>query len=448
MSLDVKPRRARDGVTVPSRSRPGFVTRAALFALLLLGAALGLTACRARPSAEYTLRVWSHQGQEAENAALRAIARAFNRAHAGRVRVELVFFPDFQYTERLAIAAAARDLPDAFDLDGPLVARFVDADLLAPLGAGFSRAELDDFLPSILEQGTIDGRLYALGAFESAAVLYYDRGAFERAGVEVPRERGFTWPELLDACRKLRAAGIEPLSLHMEQPADEWFTFAFSPLVWSNGGALVSKDGKRVRGVLDSPENVQALADFQELFRRGYVSADPVDPDPFDHGKVAMDYTGHWLARAHLAHFGARLGVMPLPRTGEHTVSPCGSFAWTLSARTQRPELALEWIRWVTDARHGIAPLVRANGAIPARRSAFALFPEYATDPYRLFRRLLETAAHPRPRTPFYATLTQEFAAAVRDVAHGADPRASLEHAAGEVGRVVARRRGGTGAVR
>jgi ABC-type glycerol-3-phosphate transport system substrate-binding protein len=429
-------------------SRFRVVPRFALVFLLLLGAAFGASACDERRSAEYTLRVWSHQGQEAESRALREIARTFNQAHAGRVRVDLGFFPDFQYTERLAIAAAAGDLPDAFDLDGPLVARFVDAALLAPLGAGFSPSELDDFLPSIIEQGTIDGRLYALGAFDSAAVLYYDRDLLERAGVKVPLERGFSWPELLAACQTLLAAGIEPLSLHMDQPADEWFTYAFSPLVWSNGGSLVSKDGKRVRGVLDSPENVQALANLQKLFRRGYASADPVDPDPFGHGKVAMDYAGHWLAREHLAQFGARLGVMPLPRVGEHTVSPCGSFAWTLSARSARPELALEWIRWVTDARHGIAPLVRANGAIPARRSAFALFPEYATDPYRLFRRLLETVAHPRPRTPFYATLTQEFAAVVRDVAHGADPQASLEHAANEVDRVIARRHEGTGAVR
>jgi len=52
---------------------------------------------------------------------MREIARAFNAAHAMQnVRADLVFFPDFQYTEKIAIAAAAHDLPDVFDLDGPL----------------------------------------------------------------------------------------------------------------------------------------------------------------------------------------------------------------------------------------------------------------------------------------------------------------------------------------
>ena len=66
---------------------------------------------------------------------MRAIVAAFNAAHAADgVRVDMTFFPDFQYTEKISIAAAARDLPDAFDIDGPLVARYVDAGLLAPLG--------------------------------------------------------------------------------------------------------------------------------------------------------------------------------------------------------------------------------------------------------------------------------------------------------------------------
>ena len=80
------------------------------------------------------LRVWSHQGQEAEHKALLAIVQSFNDAHATEgLRVEVSFFPDFQYTEKLSIAAAADDMPDAFELDGPLVARFVEAGWLAPL---------------------------------------------------------------------------------------------------------------------------------------------------------------------------------------------------------------------------------------------------------------------------------------------------------------------------
>lgn len=416
---------------------------------LLAFAALGgllVAGCRdagVRATADVrVIRVWCHQGQEAENRALREIAAEFNTAHADRgVRVALTFFPDFQYTEKIAIAAAAGDLPDAFDLDGPLVARFADAGLLAPLDPWFDRAELDDFLPTVLVQGIVNGRLYALGAFESAAVLYYDRALLASAGITPPPAgNSWTWDQFIAACAALRAANIEPVALHMNETADEWFTYAFAPVVWSGGGQLVSGDGRTVRGVLASDVNRASLHAWQSLFTSGYAATDPVDPDPFGSGKTAMDWSGHWMARSHVAAKGDRLGVAPLPRLGPQPVAPCGSWCWGISASSSKVELAALWVKWVTDTRHGVEPIVRANGAVPARRSAFAAFPEYAQPPYRLFRDQLEKFARPRPRTPHYATLTQRFAAALRDISHGADVTTRLRTAETEIQRVIDRR--------
>jgi ABC-type glycerol-3-phosphate transport system substrate-binding protein len=390
------------------------------------------------------LRVWGHQGQEAENRAVRGIAAAFNRAHASDgLRVELTFFPDFHYAEKLSIAAAARDMPDAFELDGPFVARFVDAGLLAPLAEFFSEPELADFLPSVITQGTIAGRLYALGAFESAAVLYYDRRLFEAAHVTAPPfPQPFDWPGLLHACARLVKLGIEPLALHMNESADEWFTYAFSPVIWSGGGRLISEDGRRVRGTLCSSENVASLLAWQALFHRGFAATDPIDPDPFGNAKVAMDWSGHWMARSHLEKKGSALGVMPLPRLASRGVAACGSYCWGVSARSAAPDLAALWVRWITDAEHGIPALIGANGAVPARRSSFVRFPQYAELPYALFRQQLEQHAHPRPHTPFYATLTQRFAAALKDIARGSDVTERLARAEAEVQRVIDRRIG------
>lgn len=389
--------------------------------------------------------MWAHQGQEGENRALRQIALEFARTvlHSP-ASVELTFFPDHHYTERLSIAAAAEDLPDAFELDGPLVTRFVDAGRLAPLGGLFTAAELADFLPTIRAQGSVEGQLYTLGAYDSAAVLYGDRALLDSAGVKyVHGGSGFAWAELIDACERLAARGVLPLALHTSASADEWFTYAFTPLLWSAGGQLIdARPGGGVRGVLASPENIVALQAWQTLFVRGFALADAVDPDPFGNGTVAMDWSGHWMARSHLRNKGAALGVMGLPRLGSQPVAACGSFCWALSSRTEQPERAASWLRWVTDAEHGVAPLVRGNGAVPARLSAFAAFPEYERLPYLLFRQQLETTARPRPHTPFYATLTQKLAAAMRDIAHGAEVAARLRRAEDEVQGFIDRWRG------
>lgn len=370
------------------------------------------------------------------------IADAFNRAHASQaVRVAITFFPDYHYTEKVAIAAAADDLPDVLDIDGPLVARYVEAGLLAPIDPWFAADDLADFLPTLLAQGTVDGRLYALGAFESAAVLYYDRALLARASVEPPLDgRAWSWPEFLDACARLHAAGIAPVAMHFNESADEWYTYAFAPVIWSGGGRLIAPDGKSVRRVLSAPENIRSLRAWQQVFQRGFAATDPVDPDPFGHGAVAMDWSGHWMARSHLEKKGQQLGVMPLPHFGPRPIAPCGSWCWGVTAQARDPELAALWIRWVTATRTGVEPIVRANGAVPARRSAFAAFPEYERPPYSLFREQLENVAQPRPQTPFYATLTQRFAAALRDIARGADVETRLRLAEEEVQSVIERR--------
>jgi multiple sugar transport system substrate-binding protein len=233
--------------------------------------------------------------------------------------------------------------------------------------------------------------------------------------------------------------------MHFNETADEWYTYAFAPVIWSGGGRLISPAGDTVAGTLASPANIASLRAWQEIFRRGYAATDPVDPDPFGNDRVAMDWSGHWMARSHLKKKGDQLGVMVLPRTGTHPVAPSGSWCWAVTAHARDPALAARWVRWVTDTTHGILPIVRANGAVPARRSALAALPEYAQPPFDLFQHQLETIARPRPRTPHYAVLTQRFAAALRDIARGADVPARLASAEAGVQRVIDRR---TGAVR
>ena len=75
--------------------------------------------------------------------------------------------------------------------------------------------------------------MYALGAFDSAAVLYFDRRLFEQARLRAPDpERGFDWAELLSVCARLKERGVQPLALHMNESAEEWYTYAFSPVIW------------------------------------------------------------------------------------------------------------------------------------------------------------------------------------------------------------------------
>jgi multiple sugar transport system substrate-binding protein len=297
-----------------------------------------------------------------------------------------------------------------------------------------------DFLPSILAQGTFDETLYALGAFDSALVVYFNRDLTEKAGLHPPESvaDAWDWQTFVEALRRVRPHAAVPLSLHMDEQGTEWFTYAFSPLIWSNGGALIDTAQNQVAGVLDGPNNVEAMSRWQALFSEGLAEATTTNPNPFAAGLAAFDWTGHWMLPSFEAS-GIRFGAMPLPRMGGRPAAASGSWCWGLSRECRRPQDAWKVVAWLVDPEHGVEPIVLANGAVPARRSAFAWFPEYEHMPRRLFREQLETAAHPRPRTGVYPSLSVEFARALRDIALGHDVPETLTKAAQSVQRALDR---------
>jgi multiple sugar transport system substrate-binding protein len=185
--------------------------------------------------------------------------------------------------------------------------------------------------------------------------------------------------------------------------------------------------------------NVQAIRQWADLFDSGYARRSPINPDPFGSGETAMDWNGHWMMRSHLDTFGEDLGIMPLPLTGQQTAAACGSWCWAMASDTDHPELAAQWLRWVLDPEHGVTPIVKANGALPGRISAYRSFPEFDTPPLSVFRYLQQEHGRPRPRTPQYPALTRAFAAALRDIVNGADPEERLDQAAAGLQRIFDR---------
>lgn len=419
------------------RQAVGAGWRALLMLALSLAGGCGPDAAReAAGTRRVTLTVWAHHGQPAERAALAAIVEAFNAAHAADgPRVEISFFPDRQYADKVSIASATRRLPDVVEIDGPCVGPWAAEGLLAPLDPFVDDGLRADFLPTIIAQGTYDGRLFALGAFDSALVVYYNRAILARAGVNPPERvaDAWSWAQFRDALARVKPFAAVPLALHVDDPGDEWLTYAFAPLIWSAGGRLIDTEAQCVAGVLDSPAAIGAIARWQALFRDGYAEASTVNPNLFVDGQAAFDWSGHWMLPVFEAAEGLEVGAMPLPRLGPHSVAAAGSWCWGISRDCRDPQAAWRFLAWLLDPQHGIQPMVAANGAIPARRSAFALFPEYAGGIRRLFREQLETSARARPRTPVYLALTSAFARALRDVALGADPAAALHQAAASV---------------
>jgi len=405
-------------------------------------AAERLLSTRQQTFSNVELRAWVHQGEDAERTANEGIIEAFNAAYEGQIRVTPEFVPNTgnDYQNRVTSAAVAGELPDVLDLDGPFVASYAYGDILRPLGDYFGQDVLADFIPSIIDQGTWNGQLWALGGFGSSIGVMVNTEIAGAAGITTPTtvEEAWTWDRFVEVARQLTTGDVFGVDFHMDYGAGEWFTYGFSPMIWSNGGDLLAPDGSAATGHMNGEAAVAAMTAFQELFTEG--TANPSPPETlFEDGEAAMQWIGPWV----IAGFPEDLPwtVMPLPYH-QQPVSPAGSWAWGITRTASNPEAAAEFLRWYLDPETGIVPIVEANRLPPARVSAYPLLPFYGELPYSVYGEQSQATARARPVTPGYPVLTARFAEAVADISLGADVQESLDNAAREIDDDFARNNG------
>src|SRR5690349_14155163 len=76
--------------------------------------------------------------------------------------------------------------------------------LMADAGEKF---DPNNYLPAITGYySTLDGKMLSLPFNSSTAILYYNKDAFKKAGLD-PEKPPKTWPELFDDAKKIRVAG-------------------------------------------------------------------------------------------------------------------------------------------------------------------------------------------------------------------------------------------------
>jgi len=388
------------------------------------------------PEAEaVTVEVWFHSGKGEEREVLDAQVEDFN-AMQDEVIIDAVQLPEGSYNDQVNAAALAGDLPCLLDFDGPFLYNYAWSGYLRPMDDFVSADLKNDFLPSIINQGTYAGNLYSLGTFDSGLAIWGNKEYLEKAGVRIPTGIDDAWDkdEFVDALEKLQALDeVEyAIDFKMNYGAGEWFTYGFSPMMQSFGGDLIDRtDYQSAEGVLNGPEAVEALEFFQSLFEDGYAIAEPAgDEDFYVQKKTALSWVGHWMWTPHSENMGDNAVLIPMPKLGDKAVTGMGSWNWGITSSCEHPEAVWEFLHFLVSPAE-IIHMTNANGAVPARKSAIAqseLFGEGG--PLNVFVQQLEGGvALERPVTPAYPVITSSFAEAVQNIVTGADVKEELDKA-------------------
>ena len=413
-------------------------------AALALGVALSATACSGSgPSTAQagtgtgTITVWAHDGQPAENASIQQAVAAFNAAHTG-VTAKLTLLPAATYTQTITTTPTSK-LPDVLEYDGPTMSAYVYAGKLSPISSLVSSATIADQTASVTAQNTYaNGKLYGVSVIDSGFGLYGDKALLKKAGVTWPISWAGAWTadEFQTDLAKIAAVTPEHKALDAGENnfPGEFASYAYLPIVNSAGYQAVA--GNTADGNLNNPKVVAALTQFAGWSK--YIDPN-TDSNAFTGGRVALSWTGHWMYPTYSKALGANLVALPLPNFGDGAKTGQGSWGWGISSNTTNGKAAGKFLDYLTDDKT-VTAYTNADGAPPATKSVLATDPLYKPGgPLYLFAQglaascgsALTTAcvAVPRPVTPAYPVISQQFSTAMQNALSGGNVSALLNKA-------------------
>lgn len=375
---------------------------------------------------------WRPQSGEQEDNFYVKRVEEFNKANEGKMKLKMEVITrgnSFAYEDKINAAVASHTLPDVIAMDGPNVANYAASEIISPLDEYFTKEELSDFVPSIIQQGTYDGKFYAVGLAESSVVLFYNKKIMKEHNIVPPTtiEDAWTWDQWYDVMKKTAQNGV--FGTNMINDKGEWMTYAFEQFWISAGTDIVNKDGNSANGLVNSDKGLEAANFLQKLATEKLFNIDP-KPTEFEEGKAATKLGGPWNIPGFKDYPDLEWGITYFPKSeGGVQTAPSGSWAVGISKDSKNSKEAAEALKWLTN-KDSSAQLAKAISMPASRKSAYDSLPEYNELPMRIIKDQVTTVSHARPVTPAYPVLTQKFAEALTDIMMGADVKKSLDNVA------------------
>lgn len=334
-------------------------TLLSICALMLMGAA----------AAQVELDVWIYETFYAEDAPIVAAAEAF-MAENPDITINLVptQYGSSSYRDKFLVAAQAGGGPDALMVDIAWSPQFAAIGLSLALDEYVQNAD-ESFFAGPLETVTLDGTLYGLPFYTNALGMFYNRTAFEEAGLPIPEE-GWTWDDFRTAVDTLSDGEMYGFGLQ-----GGWGgTFEFYPWVWQAGGDFLTEDG--TQPAFNDPEALEAARFFLDIVTNPEYVPEAAKTwqgwselgAAFANEVIAMYEVGDWgIGIVDDMDPDFEWGVAPLPMNGERATL-VGGANWVVNANTEHPEAAVAWVEYITGP--AVFELMDGYNRLAARRGA------------------------------------------------------------------------------
>ncbi len=279
---------------------------------------------------------------------------AFERQHPN-IRIVYEPNPGRQYEEKILTGLAANEPPDVFLLDSKLIPTFTNKKVLLDLTPFIATLHIDtsQWFPNVMNIAARDGGLFAFPKGFTPLMVYYNKSLFDKGGIPYPKQ-DWTWDDFLSIAKRLTHDFDGDGRPDQYGTAFTNYYFYWIPWVWTGGGDVLSKDGVRATGYLNSPATETTLQFPIDLRSKYHVAPDVgtwvqaektgMNYQLFANGKIAMIIDGHWRMPKFVKYLEdgtLKIGVAPFPRfPNGGKVNVMYESGWCVPVNTRHPEEA------------------------------------------------------------------------------------------------------------
>lgn len=332
---------------------------------------------------------------------LQTLTKQFN-ASQNKVHVNLVQQASYDDTwEKYEDGLSNGELPNVAQLQDTNFAGAVQSQAILPAQSCINAAHYStsDYLARALNYWKSNGIQQAMPWAVSAPVLYYNKAAFTKAGIN-PNNPPSTLAAMITDAKMLKAAGFQGMGLSV----DPWFNETW--LATANQLFVNNSNGRRgtaSTAVFNNATGLSLMKQLDTLVRGGYAQTNPyTGPDEYDdllgigNGKygMAVDTSaalGTILTLLKSGQYPAvDLGVGPFPVLSSNAkggIEPGGSALYIIKKGSSPAQEAAAWdyITYMDNPQSqatwsvgsGYIPIRKSSLNDPTLKQAWATTPQY-----------------------------------------------------------------------
>ncbi len=339
--------------------------------------------------------------------------------------------------QKVTAGLQADNYPDIAYIYGSDLANLASGDQLVDLTDAIDNGDLDwdRFVDAGTEAVTVDDQPRAVPAFIDNLAVVYNKKIFDDAGVDYPTD-DWTWDDFLATAAELNDPDAGIAGFGWPGTGDEDTTWRIWPLIWQQGGDIVSEDGdqRRLRrrerrggARRRRPGGRRRLGLHRQHRRLERMQ------QLFASGKMAMNVAGPYTLPGVRRREGRlRRRVDAVVRRRAHDDRRARTPGRSSTTAPERVAAALEFMDWFSEPEQQLRWITEA-GSLPLTEDVedASGFEDYEKSLPGLDKFIENTElARTRATVPEYPQISQAMGKAVASVLYGeADPSEALSEA-------------------